>query len=136
MPRLAARSPARSPASSPKPGMWSLLRVRSGRALLLAVCVLSARPAAAQSVERFTIDSVVSVDSFGGDNISSRPQMVVDISTGMRIDDHWQVIFRPWFRRLRPPAPGADAPDAEAAIFQAGLRYERSGAIWMRGDLC
>ena len=118
--------------------MWSLLRMRDGRtlpALVLAVCALPARPAAAQSVERFTIDSVVSVDSFVGDGVSSRPQLVVDVSSGMRIGDHWQLIFRPWFRQLRPPAPGAEAPGAEAAIFQAGLRYERSGAIGTRVDL-
>ena len=136
--------------------MWSLLRTFDGReaqerqerfscpahparpalrALVLTVIALSARAAAAQSVERFTIDSVVSIDSFGGDNVSSRPQLVVDISTGLRIDDHWQLVFRPWLRQLRPPAPGVEAPDAEAAIFQAGLRYERSGTIGTRVDL-
>ena len=103
--------------------------------MALAILVLFAVSARAQSVERFTIDSVVSVDEFDGDTVSSRPQVVVDIATAMRIDDHWQVVFRPWFRQLRPPVPGAATPDAEAAIFQAGLRYERSGAIGARLDL-
>jgi len=111
--------------------MSSLRPARS----LAAALLLCATPAAAQSVERFTIDSVVSVDTFGGDNVSSHPQFVVDISSGLRIDDHWQAVFRPWFRQLRPPAPGAAAPDSEAAILQAGLRYERPGTIGTRIDL-
>jgi len=110
--------------------MWSLRRTCNA-----ALVLLCAAPAAAQSVERFTIDSVVSVDSFAGDNVSSRPQFVLDASSAVRIDDHWQVVFRPWFRQLRPAAPGAAAPDSEAAIFQAGLRYERTGAIGTRIDL-
>src|ERR1051326_6520465 len=130
-PRPPPPPPARGGASLPKAAMSSLRPARS----LAAALLLCATPAAAQSVERFTIDSVVSVDTFGGDNVSSHPQFVVDISSGLRIDDQWQAVFRPWFRQLRPPAPGAAAPDSEAAILQAGLRYERPGTIGTRIDL-
>src|SRR5438309_1559369 len=119
--------------------MWSLLRTCNGRAgqdgrerqdgvfrpglpaLVLAVLALPASAATAQSVERFTIDSVASIDLFGGDNVSNRPQIIVDISAGVRLGDHWQVVFRPWFRQARPTTPGGGVPPWDAEIYQAGV---------------
>ncbi|HEV3141867.1 MAG TPA: hypothetical protein VGY57_15185 [Vicinamibacterales bacterium] len=77
----------------------------------------------------------MSVDAFGGDNVSNRPQIVIDVSAGVRLGDHWQAFFRPWFREARPTTPGGAAPPWDAEVFQAGLRYERPGAVGTRVDL-
>jgi hypothetical protein len=101
-----------------------------------AIVVLCAGATArAQSVERFTADSVMSLDVFGGENVSNLPQIVIDASAGMRIGDHWQALIRPWFRKARPTTPDGDAPPWDAEIYQAGLRYERPGAVATRVDL-
>lgn len=77
----------------------------------------------------------MSVDAFGGDNVSNRPQIVIDVSAGFRIGDHWQAFFRPWFRKGRPSTPDGAVPPWDAEIYQAGVRYERSGTIGTRVDL-
>jgi len=87
--------------------MWSLLRTANWPTAPAGIAILlAAGPAAAQSVERFTIDSVVQHRYIRRRQRSSRPQVVVDISSAMRIADHWQIVFRPWFRQLRPPGAG------------------------------
>ena len=88
-------------------------------------------PAAA----RFSLESVVAADEFAGENASSRPQIVVDVSLAVRLGDHWQVYVRPWFRMPRPNSPAAPAPDWDTELYQAGLRYERRGAIATRVDV-
>ena len=84
-------------------------------------------PAAAQETARFALDSVLSVDAFGGENVSNRPQIIIDVSAGVRLSDHVQVHIRPWFRLPRPNAPGAPVPDWSKELYQAGIRYERPG---------
>jgi len=79
----------------------------------------------AQSVARFSLESVVAVDEFGGELASHRPQVVVDVSLAVRIGDRWQALVRPWFRLPRPSTPTAPVPDWDKQIYQAGLRYER-----------
>jgi hypothetical protein len=44
------------------------------------------------------------------------------------------VFFRPWFRQARP-APGFEAPPWDAQIYQASVRYERSGPVSTRVDV-
>jgi len=105
------------------------------RLVAVAAVLLSGATAHAQSVERFTADSVISLDVFGGENVSNLPQIIIDASAGMRIGDHWQAFFRPWFRQPRPTTPNGDAPPWDVEIYQAGLRYERPGAIATRVDL-
>lgn len=88
-----------------------------------------------RSVERFTADSVVAVDVFGGQNVSSRPQIVIDASTAVRVSDHWQLVVRPWLRQARPSTPTAAVPDLDVQLYQAGARYERPGRVSTRIDL-
>ena len=98
------------------------------------IVVVSGAPASAQSPARFTVDSVISVDAFRGENVNDRPQMIVDVSAGLRVGDRWQVVFRPWFRLPRPTSPTAPAVPWDKQIWQAGVRYERPGPVAMRVD--
>ena len=59
------------------------MRRSTACALLLAM----ARPAAAQSFARFSLDSVVAVDVFQGENTVDRPNIVVDVSGVVRLSD-------------------------------------------------
>jgi len=87
-----------------------------------------------QTLDRFTADSVVALDVFGGENVSNRPQMVVDASVEVRLGGNWQASFRPWFRKARPTTPTAAQPPWDAQLYQAGVRYERPGALAVRLD--
>jgi hypothetical protein len=93
----------------------------------------SAEPAA-PSVARFSLDSVIGVDEFGGENVSDRAQIVIDVSAAVRLGDNWQLYIRPWFRLPRPSSPTAAVPPWEKELYQAGVRYERPGAIATRVD--
>ena len=92
-------------------------------------------PASAQSVARFSLESVVAADEFAGENASDRPQLVVDVSLAVRLGDNWQVYVRPWFRMPRPNSPTAAVPPWDKELYQAGLRYERRGPIAARVDV-
>jgi hypothetical protein len=70
---------------------------------------------------------VIGVDTFAGENVSNRPQVVIDISANVRLSDSVQVHIRPWLRVPRPNAPGAPAPDWSKELYSAGIRYERHG---------
>jgi hypothetical protein len=95
--------------------------------VLVCAVIAVASPAAAQDAARFAVDSVISLDMFGGENVSNRPQIIVDISADVRLSDHVQLHIRPWFRLPRPTAPGAPAHDWSKELYSAGIRYERSG---------
>ncbi|MFI5179379.1 MAG: hypothetical protein ACHQO8_12475, partial [Vicinamibacterales bacterium] len=110
-------------------------RILAWPAAVAACACLGAAPAGAQTLERFTADSVVSLDEFGGENASHRPQVVIDISAAVRLGDNWQLFLRPWFRQARPSTPTAAVPKWDTEIYQAGARYERAGAISTRVDL-
>ena len=47
------------------------------------------------------------IDLFGGDNVSNRPQIIVDIIGTVQLGDRWQIYVRPWFRLPRPSPPTA-----------------------------
>jgi hypothetical protein len=102
----------------------------------VSACVVCsvATPTYAQSVERITADTVVSVDVFGGENVSNQPQVIIDPSAAVRIDDHWRIIVRPWFRLPRPTTPNGATPDWDVELYEGGVRYERPGAVAMRLD--
>jgi hypothetical protein len=107
-------------------------------AIAAALCVADAVPAAAQAANRFALDSVLSVDVFGGENVSRDPQIIIDVSGGARIGDHVQVYFRPWLRLPRPNTRNAPIPDWSHELYQAGIRYERpsrGGRLATRFDL-
>lgn len=108
-------------------------RIFSALSAVSALIVVTS-PAHAQSVERFTADSVISVDAFGGENVSSRPQIIIDLSAAMRIGDRWRIYVRPWFRQPRPATPNGPVPAWDTELYEAGVRYERPGAISTRVD--
>src|SRR4029077_20702694 len=105
-------------------------------ALSLLLCgAATVVSAAAQSpYERFSLHTTAAIDVFGGDNVSNRPQAVIDIRATARLGNGWQGFFRPWFRQARP-APGFEAPPWDAQIYQASVRYERSGSVSTRVDV-
>ena len=101
---------------------------------LLILC--AAAPLRAQTpYERVGIDSTAALDFFHGDNVSDRPQIIVDIVATVRLGNGWQAYVRPWFRLGRPSPPSAPVPPWDAQLYQASLRYERTGPISTRVDL-
>jgi hypothetical protein len=85
-------------------------------------------PAAAQTPERFSLDSSMSFDLFRGQNAADRPNIIIDITGVARIGGGWLLYVRPWFRQPR-------TPEWDKQIYQAALQYERSGPISTRIDL-
>ena len=99
-----------------------------------ALNVVTPAPARAQSLERITGDSVVSVDAFGGENVSNQPQVIIDAAAAMRIGENWRVHVRPWLRQARPATPTGATPPWDIELYEAGVRYERPGNVAMRVD--
>jgi len=102
--------------------------------LVVVVCAIMTTDAHAQEIARYSLESVVAVDEFGGQNAVHSPQIIIDISAAVRMGDRWQIYVRPWFRLPRPNAPGLDVPDWDTELYQAGLRYERPGPVAVRLD--
>jgi hypothetical protein len=105
------------------------------RSLGFALLLLSAATVQAQTpYERFSLDTTVGMDLFRGDNVSDRPQIIVDIVGTVQLSDRWQIYVRPWFRLPRPSPPTAPAPAWDTQLYQASLRYERAGRVATRVD--
>src|SRR5512138_2513946 len=94
------------------------------------VAVLTVLPGAAraQSDARFSAETIVAVDVFRGDNAADRPNIIGDVTATLRLADGWIVYVRPWFRQ-----PRTDEWDAQ--IYQAAVRYQRTGSISTRVDV-
>jgi hypothetical protein len=106
------------------------------KAVLTLAIVLAAASAPAQDgFERFGLDTTGAIDFFHGDNVSDRPQIIVDVVATVRLGNGWQAYFRPWFRLARPFTPTGAPPPWDAQIYQASLRYEHSGPVSTRVDL-
>jgi hypothetical protein len=103
-------------------------------AIFAAFAFLRAIPASAQEAAHFSLESVVAVDEFGGENASNRPQLVVDVSFSVRMGTNWQAYIRPWFRLPRPSTPALPVPPWDKELYQAAIRYERRGPIATRVD--
>jgi hypothetical protein len=104
----------------------------AGVVLLL---VLTAAAAQAQTpYDRVSLDTAVGVDLFRGDNVSDRPQIIVDIIGTIQLADRWQIYVRPWFRLPRPAPPTAAVPPWDVELYQANVRYERPGRVATRVD--
>jgi hypothetical protein len=105
---------------------------RNRRRLVWAQALLlvagAAPPAGAQSLQRFSIQSTLGLDEFGGDAAVvsvQAAQIILDVSVTVRLSERWQIYVRPWFRRPR-------TPNWDNQIYQAELRYERPGAVATR----
>lgn len=81
------------------------------------------------------MESVVEADVFGGQNVSNRPQVIIDVSAAVRLGGGWQAIVRPWIRQARPSVPGGAVPDLDVELYEALARYERAGAVSVRLDV-
>ncbi len=104
-------------------------------AIVIAL-LLGAAPLRAQTpLERVGLDTTVAMDVFGGSNVSNQPQTTIDIVGTARLAKGWQIYVRPWFRMARPGTPTAVAPAWDALLYQASLRYERSGRVSTRVDI-
>ncbi len=103
-------------------------------AVSFLIVVGSSTSVAAQSIARFTLESVVAADEFAGESASNRPQLIFDVSLSVRVSDNWQIYVRPWFRMPRPNTAGGTVPDWDTELYQAGIRYERRGPIAVRVD--
>ena len=96
--------------------------MRSRQWGLVGCLVLVAQPASAQSVERYSVDSAVSINKFTGENAADQPDVVVDVTAAMRLSKGWTAYVRPWFRR-----PSSVPHEVAAEIYQAAVQYQKPG---------
>jgi hypothetical protein len=101
----------------------------------IGTVIVFASPVAAQGPEWFALDSVLSIDAFGGENVSNNPQIIIDVASGVRLGDRLQAYIRPWFRLPRPNTPTGPVPPWSHELYQAGVRYERPGRLATRVDV-
>lgn len=98
------------------------------RATVACLLLLTTAPRlSAQSLARFSFDSVAAIDLFQGENTIDRPNIVIDVTGVLRLSDGWVLYIRPWFRQ-----PRTNEWDKE--IYQAAIQYERSGTVSTRVD--
>jgi hypothetical protein len=108
--------------------------MRSAGGVLLLLLLTAGAAHAQTPSERVSLDTTVGVDLFRGDNVSDRPQIIIDIIGTVQLSDRWQIYVRPWFRLPRPAPPNAAVPPWDVELYQANVRYERPGAIATRVD--
>jgi hypothetical protein len=108
--------------------------MRKAALVLFALCVAD-RAHAQAGYARVGLDTTVGIDFFRGDNVADGPQIVIDIVGTAQIGHGWQAYVRPWFRQARPTTPTGATPPWDAQIYQASLRYERTGPVSTRVDL-
>jgi len=107
----------------------------SSRCAVLLMLVLAPAASRAQTpYQRASLETTIGVDLFRGENVSDRPQIIVDIIGTVQLSEQWQVQVRPWFRLPRPSPPTAPPPPWDVELYQANVRYERTGAISTRVD--
>jgi hypothetical protein len=102
--------------------------VRNAALALLAWLLLGAT-AAAQEVERLSLDAAVSATQAFGPGAGDRPDIIVDFTATARLGSGWVAYVRPWFRQA-----STDPYDVAKEIYQAALQHERSGRISTRFD--
>ena len=93
---------------------------------VVVMLLWAARPLAAQSLARFSLDSVVAVDLFRGEATVDRPNIVVDVTAVVRLAEAGAL------RATLVPQPRTAEWDKE--IYQAAVQYERSGPVSTRVD--
>jgi hypothetical protein len=77
-----------------------------------------------------SVDGVVSISGFVGQNAANQPDIVIDATATARLGKGWVGYARPWFRRAST-APYAVSKE----IYQAAVQYQRSGPVSTRVDL-
>lgn len=92
---------------------------------VLVAC--TAAPAGAQTWDRFSLSTVVSVDHAAGENTADRPNIIADILFTVRLGEGWQIYVRPWIRQPR-------RAEWDLRLYQAALRWERPGPVALRVD--
>lgn len=103
--------------------------MRSRWLLVLAV-LAAATPAAAQTSDRWTLDSAIGVSKWDGQGAAARPDVVIDFTAAARIGNGWSAYVRPWFRK------SSSSPyEFAKEIYQAALQHERIGAVSTRFEL-
>lgn len=99
----------------------------------MVVCLSAAaalpRHASAQAVARVSLDSVTAADLFTGGGTTGNPDASIDISSVIRLGGGWSAHVRPWFFK-------SSENDSEWSkeIYQAAVRYERTGTTSLRLD--
>jgi hypothetical protein len=86
--------------------------------------------ATAQSIERTSFDSAVSITQSFGQGAGDRPDMIVDVTAAARLGKGWVAYIRPWLRQ----SP-TDPYDVAREIYQAAVQHERRGPVSTRIDL-
>ena len=106
-------------------------QVRTALAALVCASAVAAAPcaASAQALSRVSLDSVSAADLFRGNGTTGNPDASLDISSVIRLGGGWSVHVRPWFFK-------SSANDSEWSkeIYQAAVRYERTGTTSLRLD--
>jgi hypothetical protein len=109
------------------------MRERPLTIALVVAGTLLAAPAQAQTEPdvqrsaRVGVDSSVSFDLFRGQNTVDRPNVIIDVTTTVRLGRGWSVYVRPWFRQPR-------TSQWDKQIYQAALQYSRPGRVATRID--
>jgi hypothetical protein len=99
---------------------------------IVVVC-LAHTSVSAQAPARVSLDSVVSIDVFQGENTVDDANIVVDVTAVVRLADGWLAYVRPWFREPRLPRP-ARPENWDKEIYQAAVQYERVRSVSTRVD--
>jgi hypothetical protein len=103
--------------------------VRS-RWLLALLALAATSPAAAQTSDRWTLDSAIGVSKWEGQGAADRPDVVIDFTAAARIGNGWSAYVRPWFRKA-----SSSPYDFAKEIYQAALQHERTGAVSTRFEV-
>lgn len=105
------------------------MRSRLAARLVLSM-VLFAGSASAQSQDRWSLDSAVSVSRFVGQNTGDRPDVVIDLTASTRLGHGWVAYIRPWIRSASSrPYP------VSREIYQAAVLHEHPGPVATRLEL-
>jgi hypothetical protein len=96
---------------------------------IAAIALLCVSPVSAQTLARFSLDSVSAVDLFKGEGTTGHPDASLDVSSVIRITDRWSVHLRPWLFHSAAANAGWNKE-----IYDASIRYVRPGTTSLRVD--
>lgn len=89
---------------------------------VLALTLVPAGNAGAQSLERVSFDAAIAATQSFGPDAGTRPDIIIDFTGTVRMGRGWVAYARPWFRQA------STAPYAFArTLYQAAVQHERRG---------